>query len=79
MWVEFGLSPLLQESVLHILQFFPPLENQLGGRRILKEHTEIIPYKSQNYSCLLSTQTLKKDKINAVYIFIIFIGVCYDK
>ena len=48
MWVEFGLSPLLQEGVLHILQFFPPLENQLGGRGILKEHTEIIPYKSQN-------------------------------
>ena len=70
MWVEFGLSPLLQESVLHILQFFPPLENQLGGRRILKEHTEIIPYKSQNYSCLLSTQTLKKDKCSIHFHFL---------
>lgn len=78
MWVEFGLSPLLQEGFLHILQFFPPLENQLGGRGMLKEHTEIIPYKSQNI--IVAYYQLKHWKrVNAVYIFIIFIGVCYDK
>ena len=70
MWVEFGLSPLLQEGFLHILQFFPLLENQLGGRGILKEHTEIIPYKSQNYSYLLSTQTVKKGKCSIYFYYL---------
>ena len=70
MWVEFELSPLLQEGFLHILQFFPALENQLGGRGILKEHMEIIPYKSHNYSCLLSTQTLKKGKCGIYFYYL---------
>lgn len=70
MWVEFGLSSLLQKGFLHMLQFFRPLENQLGGRGILKEHTEIIPYKSHNYSCLLSTQTLKKGKCSIYFYYL---------